>query len=62
MFFKVLQSSSLVTATHDADMSMHKVKYPTGDGVVCMLGNSCLVHGLADDQRDSRLSPQSESC
>lgn len=39
-------------------MSMHKVKYPTGDAVVCMLGNSCLGHGLADDQRDSRLRPQ----
>lgn len=61
-YFKALQSSSLVMPTHkDTDMSMHKVKYPTGDGVVCMLGDSCLVHGLAVDQRDSRLGPQSES-
>lgn len=43
-------------------MAMHTLKYPTGEGVVCSLGDSCLVHGLTVGQSVGRpLSPQSES-
>lgn len=34
-------------------MSMHKLKYPAGDGVLCSLGDSCLVHGLTVGQWDT---------
>ena len=33
-------------------MTMHKLKYPAGDGAVCLLGNSWLVHGLTVGQWD----------
>lgn len=52
VLFNADSSGSSYTLQLKQYMSMHKLKYPAGDGVVCSLGDSCLVHGLTVGQWD----------